>query len=124
MEQRDQMALVFERVSVRHRVCCWTLFNGRLTRLTLFKVWVSHGSALELRTTLTVPRGAKAAAEAGSNEMGMVNGRCVGLSRRWYVCVDRKRYYGFGTELSDYLQRKEQTKGVKESVEMGRARLG
>lgn len=47
-------------------------------------VCVNHGSAFEARTTLTLDRGAKAAAEAGSSEMGMVGeeggggfGRCV-----------------------------------------------
>lgn len=72
MEHSDHIAFAPERVSVRHRVCCCTLFNGRLTRFTLFSVCVSHGSAFEARTTLTVDRGAKAAAEAGSNEIGMV----------------------------------------------------
>jgi len=66
------MALGPDSVSVRQRVCCWTLFSGRLTRFTLLSVWVNHGSALDARTTLTLDRGAKAAAEAGSKEMGMV----------------------------------------------------
>jgi len=74
MEHSDQMALEPDRVSVRHRVCCWTLFNGRLTRFIRFNVCVNHGSALELRTTLTVDRGAKAAAEAGNNWIGIVAG--------------------------------------------------
>src|SRR5690349_24416893 len=72
MEQSDQIALEPERVSVRQRVCCWTLLRGRLTWLTRLSVCVNQGSTLELRTTLTVERGAKAAADAGSNEMGMV----------------------------------------------------
>ena len=72
MEQSDQMALGPDSVSVRQRVCCWTLFKGRLTRLTLLSVCVNHGSALEAKTTFTLERGAKAAAEAGSNEIGMV----------------------------------------------------
>jgi len=72
MEQSDQIAFGPESVSVRHLVCCCTLFNGRLTRLTLFNVCVNHGSALDAKTTLTFERGAKAAAEAGSNEIGMV----------------------------------------------------
>lgn len=40
-----------------------------------FSVCVSQGSTFELRTTLTVERGAKAAADAGSNEIGIVAGR-------------------------------------------------
>jgi hypothetical protein len=67
MEHMDQIALGPDSVSVRHRVCCCTLFNGRLTRFTLFNVCVNHGSAFEFRTTLTVERGAKAAADAGNN---------------------------------------------------------
>jgi len=78
MEQSDQMAFEPDSVSVRQRVCCCTLFNGRLTRLTLFNVCVNHGSAFEAKTTLTLERGAKAAAEAGSNEIGIVAlGMCV-----------------------------------------------
>jgi hypothetical protein len=38
------------------------------------RVCVNHGSTLLLRTTLTVDRGAKAAAEAGSNWIGIVIG--------------------------------------------------
>lgn len=83
MEDNDHIAFAPERVSVRHRVCCCTLFNGRLTRFTLFNVCVNHGSTLDARTTLTVDRGAKAAAEAGSNEIGIVGGRCVGETMRY-----------------------------------------
>lgn len=61
-----------ERVSVRHRKCCETLFSGRLTRLVLFSVSVNHFSALEPRTIFGVERGAKAAADAGSNMGGIV----------------------------------------------------
>ena len=85
MELSDQMAFFPERVSVRHRVCCCTLFNGRFTRLTRFRVCVNHGSAFEFKTTLTVDRGAKAAAEAGSNEIGIVIGRCVYEAVRYYM---------------------------------------
>ena len=74
MEHSDQIALGPERVSVRQRVCCCTLFNGRLTRFTRLSVCVNHGSTLDAKTTLTFERGAKAAAEAGSNEIGMVDG--------------------------------------------------
>ena len=76
MEHSDHIAFDPESVSVRQRVCCCTLFNGRLTRFTLFNVCVNHGSTFEFKTTLTVDRGAKAAAEAGSNEIGIVTGRC------------------------------------------------
>ena len=72
MELNDQIAFFPDRVSVRHRVCCCTLFNGRFTRLTRFRVCVNQGSAFEFKTTLTVDRGAKAAAEAGSSWIGMV----------------------------------------------------
>jgi hypothetical protein len=72
MEHSDQMAFEPDSVSVRHRMCCWTLFNGRLTRFIRFSVCVNHGSTLEARTTLTDDRGAKAAAEAGNNETGIV----------------------------------------------------
>ena len=58
-------------VSVRHRKCCGTLFSGRLTLLILLRVAVSQGSTLLLRTMFGVPRGAKAAAEAGRSVMGM-----------------------------------------------------
>jgi hypothetical protein len=72
MEAKFQMAFVPDRVSVRHRICCWTLFNGRLTRFILLRVCVSHGSTFVFRTTLTVDLGAKAAAEAGNKDIGMV----------------------------------------------------
>ena len=61
-----------ESVSVKHRKCCETLFNGRLTRFTRLSVAVNQGSTLEFRTMFGVPRGAKAAAEAGSRVMGIV----------------------------------------------------
>lgn len=69
MEHSDQMALAEERVSVRQRVCCGTLFNGRFIRLIRLSVAVNHGSTFEFRTTLQVERGAKAAAEAGNSNM-------------------------------------------------------
>jgi hypothetical protein len=76
MEHNDHIALDPESVSVRHRECCCTLLSVRLTRFTRLSVCVNQGSTLELKTTLTVDRGAKAAAEAGSNEIGIVIGRC------------------------------------------------
>lgn len=78
-EHRDHMALGEDSVSVRHLVCWGTLFNGRLILLILFKVAVNQGSTLLLRTTLTVPRAAKACAEAGSNMAGImrVKGRLL-----------------------------------------------
>lgn len=69
------MAAGEARVSVKHRKCCGTLFNGLFTRFTLFSVAVNHGSTLVLRTTFGAARGAKAAADAGRSCMGMV-GRC------------------------------------------------
>lgn len=61
-----------ESVSVRHRKCCGTLFNGRFIRFILFKVAVNHGSTLVFRTIFGVARGAKAAAEAGKSIVGIV----------------------------------------------------
>lgn len=104
MEQSDHIALEPERVSVRHLVCCCTLFNGRLTRLTLFKVCVNHASGFEPRTTLTVDRGAKAAAEAGNNETGMV-GYVVGARRcgiRWDGFSDKTK----GTKKNERVEKK------------------
>ena len=60
-----------ERVSVRHLMCCGTLFKGRLMRLIRFSVAVSHGSTLVFRTTVGWDLGANAAAEAGSNMLGI-----------------------------------------------------
>lgn len=40
-------------------------------RLIRFSVCVNHGSTFELRTTVGADRGAKAAAEAGSREIGI-----------------------------------------------------
>lgn len=77
MEHSDHIAFAPESVSVRHRVCCCTLLSGRLTRFTLLSVCVNHGSAFDGKTTLTVDRGAKAAADAGSSWIGIVGGRCV-----------------------------------------------
>ncbi len=61
-----------ERVSVKHRKCWETLFKGLLTRFILFNVAVNQGSTLLVRTTFGVPRGAKAAADAGSRVIGMI----------------------------------------------------
>jgi hypothetical protein len=56
-----------------------------------FKVCVNHGSTFELRTTLTEDaRGAKAAAEAGSN--------CGGIGMVWYGVV----WYDEESGLSGY----------------------
>ena len=87
MELSDQIAFFPDRVSVRHRVCCCTLFNGRFTLLTRFKVCVNQGSAFEFKTTLTVERGAKAAAEAGSSWIGMMMMMVVGAL--WCETVGR-----------------------------------
>lgn len=73
MEHNDQMAFGEESVSVKHFVCCGTLLSGRLILLILLRVAVSHGSTLVLSTTLHVDRGAKAAAEAGNNIVGIMN---------------------------------------------------
>lgn len=43
-------------------------------RLMRLSVAVSHGSTLELSTTLGAERGAKAAAEAGNNIVGIMVG--------------------------------------------------
>lgn len=66
------MALGDDSVSVKHLVCCVTLFKGRLTRLTLFRVAVNQGSTLRLSTTFGEDRGAKAAANAGSSTVGII----------------------------------------------------
>jgi len=75
-EHNDHMAFGDDRISVRHLVCCGTLFNGRLILLILFKTAVNQGSTLLLKTTLTVPRAAKACADAGSNTAGIMNMCC------------------------------------------------
>lgn len=69
------MAFGDERVSVRHLVCCATLFRGLFTLLTLFRVAVSHGSTFVFSTTFGDDRGAKAAAEAGSKTVGIMTAR-------------------------------------------------
>lgn len=61
-----------DRVSVRHRKCCGTLFNGRFIRLILFSVWVNQGSTLVLKTMFGADRVLKAAAEEGSSSGGIV----------------------------------------------------
>jgi len=74
IEHNDHIAFGDDSVSVRHRVCCGTLFNGRLIRLIRLSVAVNHGSTLELRTMLQVDaRGAKAAAEAGNIVGGIMS---------------------------------------------------
>lgn len=73
MEHRVQIACGEDRVSVRHLVCCVTLFNGLLTRLTRFKVAVNQGSILAFKTTLGEDRGANAAAEEGSKTVGIMD---------------------------------------------------
>lgn len=71
IEQRVQMALGEESVSVKHLVCCALLFNGRRTRLILLRVAVNHGSTFVFKTTLHDALGANAAAEAGNKMAGM-----------------------------------------------------
>jgi hypothetical protein len=66
------MAFFDESVSVRHRVCWVTLFKGRLTRLTRFRVAVNQGSILVFNTTFGDERGANAAAEDGSKTVGIM----------------------------------------------------
>lgn len=66
------MAFVDDSVSVKHRVCWVTLFRGRFTRLTRFKVAVNQGATLVFRTTFGEDRGAKAAAEDGSKTVGIM----------------------------------------------------
>jgi hypothetical protein len=78
MEHNDHMALGDDKVSVRHLVCCMTLFKGLLTLLVLFNVTVNHGSALVFRTTLGADRGAKAAADAGNRFIGIMIVVCGG----------------------------------------------
>jgi hypothetical protein len=97
MDDRDQMAFLPDSVSVRHRICCCTLLRGRLTRFIRLRVWVNHGSTLELRTTLTFALGAKAAADAGNNWIGIMD-----------VCSDIRAMVLYGTAESTL--RKEQTK--------------
>lgn len=75
MEHRVQIAFGEDKVSVRHFVCCVTLFKGRLTRLTRFNVAVSHGSILVFNTTFGEDRGAKAAADDGSRTVGIATQR-------------------------------------------------
>lgn len=70
-----------ERVSVKHRKCCGTLFSGLLIRLILFNVAVNHGSTLVFNTMFGVARGAKAAAEAGKSTVGMITGT-LSISRQ------------------------------------------
>ena len=82
-----------DRVSVKHRKCWETLFKGLFTRFILFSVAVNQGSTLELRTTLGVPRGAKAAADAGSKVMGMVAAYQDRWGRRWFMQSKNNQVY-------------------------------
>lgn len=72
IEHKVQIAEADDRVSVKHRKCWGTLFNGLLIRFIRFNVAVSHGSTLVFNTMLGVPRGAKAAAEAGNSIVGII----------------------------------------------------
>lgn len=85
IEQRVQIAFGEERVSVKHRVCWVTLFRGRLTRLTRFRVCVNHGATLVFKTTFGEDRGAKAAADDGSKTVGIM---ALTLCERGYVRRD------------------------------------
>jgi hypothetical protein len=77
IEHNDHIAFGDESVSVKHLVCCMTLFKGLLILLVLFNVAVNHGSALVFRTTLGADRGAKAAADAGNRFIGIMIDLCV-----------------------------------------------
>lgn len=81
------MAAGADRVSVRHRKCWGTLFKGLFILLILFSVAVNHGSTLVFRTMLGGDRGAKAAAEAGNNVIGIAKmfqtRTCVICDRSW-----------------------------------------
>lgn len=83
-----------DRVSVRHRKCCWTLFSGRLIRFILFNVAVSHGSTLVLSTTFGADRVLKAAAEEGSSNGGIVTAWWDGGPRNEMV-----GYYGLNQRM-------------------------
>jgi hypothetical protein len=72
MEHNVQIAFDDDSVSVRHRVCWVTLFSGRLTRLTRFKVAVNHGATFLFSTTFGDDLGAKAAADDGSKTVGIM----------------------------------------------------
>ena len=93
IEHSDQIALGDDRVSVRHLVCCGTLFKGRLILLILLRVAVNHGSTFELRTTLHVERVAKAAAEAGNSIAGIMGGG-IGLLMDSFDRQNRHRMCG------------------------------
>jgi len=83
MEHRVHMAVGADRVSVRHRKCWGTLFKGLLILLILFNVAVNHGSTLVFRTMLGGERGAKAAAEAGNNVIGIAK---MFQTMSWIIC--------------------------------------
>ena len=81
MEHNDHIAFGDDRVSVRHLVCCITLFKGLFILLVLFNVAVSHGSALVFRTTLGADRGANAAADAGNRFISIMIDVCGGVGK-------------------------------------------
>jgi hypothetical protein len=72
-EHKVQIADGADRISVKHRKCWGTLFNGLLTRFIRFSVAVNQGSTLEFSTIFGVARGAKAAADAGKSVMGIAS---------------------------------------------------
>ena len=72
-EHRFQIAVGDESDSVRHLMCCGALLSGRLTRLILLSVAVSHGSTVLLRTTVGGERGEKGDAVFGSSTLGIVD---------------------------------------------------
>jgi hypothetical protein len=72
-EHKVQIADGADRISVKHRKCWGTLFNGLLTRFIRFRVAVNQGSTLEFSTRFGVARGAKAAADAGKSVMGIAS---------------------------------------------------
>jgi hypothetical protein len=72
-EHKVQIADGADRISVKHRKCWGTLFNGLLTRFIRFSVAVNQGSTLEFSTMFGVARGAKAAADAGKSVMGIAS---------------------------------------------------
>jgi hypothetical protein len=81
MEHRVHRADSPDKVSVRHRKCCGTLFNGLLILLMRLSVWVNQGSTLELRTIVGAERGANACAEAGRRFIGMIE-RLLRLTKK------------------------------------------
>lgn len=82
-EQRVQMASTEDSVSVRHFLCWGALFNGRLMRLILFNVAVSHGSTFVFRTTVGAERGANGAAVLGKSMAGILLLFLGGILKNW-----------------------------------------